>query len=174
MVRPLLSGCALCATLGRTCCQSREILVTEGDKRRIAAFAGECAFWEYAPPLDPDYLDQGDDPNWLAWAFLPDGTRPILKRRPNGDCCFLGEAGCTLPPEVRPLVCRLFPYTYTERGVNGVVNECPLAAIPPATTILEALGMQMADAVRWHRMLYDELRTKEPCDADRVDIRPAA
>lgn len=168
-----LSGCALCATLGKTCCQSREILVTEGDKSRIGRFTGEQDTWEHARPNDLDYLDQDDDPNWLAWAFRPDGTRPILKRQPNGDCRFLSAAGCTLPLEVRPLVCRLYPYTYTERGLDGVADDCPREVVPPGRTILQVLDMRQADAIRWRRMLYTELRTKEPCDADRADVRPA-
>lgn len=173
MEQPALRGCALCATLGKTCCQSREILVTPGDQSRIATFSGRRKFWEFAPPNDPDYLDQDDDPNWLAWAFRPDGTRPILKRHPNGDCHFLGRTGCTLPLEVRPLVCRLYPYTYTERGLDGVADDCPREVIPPGKTILQVLDMRQADAIRWHHMLYAELRTKEPCDAHRVDVRPA-
>lgn len=173
MALPTLSGCTLCATLGKTCCQSREIFVTEGDKERIAAFTGVQGFWHDTRPADPDYLDQGNDPNWLAWAFLPDGSRPILKRHPNGDCTFLGSAGCTLPLEVRPLVCRMYPFTYTEHGVNGVVDDCPREVIPPGSTILQVLDMRTADAIRWHTMLYTELRTKEPCHADRADIRRA-
>ena len=173
MAPALLSGCALCATLGRTCCQSREILVTEGDKSRIAKFTGEQAFWEDACPNDPDYLDQDDDPNWIAWAFRPDGSRPILKRESNGDCRFLNGVGCVLPLEVRPLVCRLFPYAYTERGLNGIVNECPREVVPTGQTILQVLDMRQADAIRWYRMLYTELRTKEPWDADWADLRPA-
>ncbi len=159
---PAVWGCALHARLGKTCCQTCEVLVTEGDKRRIEDWTGGRDFWELRAPEDPVYLQQDDDPNWLAWAFRPDGTRPILKRRPGGDCSFLGAAGCTLPVEVRPLVCRLYPYTYTERGIDGVSNGCPQEVIPPGRTLLEVLDMRREDAERWHRMLYTELRTRRP------------
>ena len=168
-----LSGCAKCATLGKTCCQSREILVTAGDQERITAFTGSGDFAAYAFPADPAYLAQDDDPNWLLWAFRPDGTRPILRRQPNGDCMFLGAAGCVLPLEVRPLVCRLYPYTYTERGIDGVSNECPPEVIPAGSTILQVLDMRLVDAVRWHEMLYNELRTRGPFDANRPHLRSA-
>lgn len=167
-----LSGCAKCAALGKTCCQSREILVTEGDKARIKAFAGREDAWEFQPVADPAYMDQDDDPHWLEWAFRADGSRLILKRRPNDDCEFLSTSGCTLPMEVRPLVCRLYPFTYTERGLSRVDDECPSEAIPPGQTILQVLDLRLADAVRWHHMLYTELRTKEPFDVDRADLRP--
>lgn len=159
-------GCARHALMGRTCCQTCEVLVTEGDKRRIADHAGREDFWEDRAPGDPVYLEQDDDPNWLRWAFHPDGTRPVLTRRPDGDCTFLGEAGCTLPLEVRPLVCRLYPFTYTERGIDGVSDGCPREVVPPGRSILDVLGMCRDAAARWHRMLYTELRTKRPCASD--------
>jgi Fe-S-cluster containining protein len=35
------------------------------------------------------------------------GRGPILKRRPNGDCVYLGENGCTIHDRA-PTVCRVF------------------------------------------------------------------
>jgi Fe-S-cluster containining protein len=166
-------GCARCGTLGKTCCQTREVMTTAGDRERIAAHTGTRDFWEYKYPCEPSYLEQDNDPNWLAWGFRPDGTRPILRHRPNGDCCFFSAAGCALPMEIRPLICRLYPFTYTERGIDGVSNECPREVIPAGHTILEVLGMKLADAIRWHELLYAELRPKEPCDVNRPDIRSA-
>lgn len=168
-----LSGCAKCATLGKTCCQQREIFVTEGDKLRIAEFTGDFSFWENTVPTDPSYYDQDDDPNWLKWVFQPDGSRPVLKRLVNGDCRFLSPAGCALPMETRPIVCRMYPYTYTEHGIDGVCDDCPPAVIPPGQSILQVLDMRLEDATRWHQQLYAELRTKERCDAHRIDLRPA-
>lgn len=170
---PTLWGCRKCATLGKTCCQVCEILVTAGDVHRIEAHTGRADFWSDAKPNDPRYLDQDDDPNWLRWVFRPDGTRPVLRRQENGDCAFLTSAGCSLPMEIRPLVCRLYPYAYTEAGINGVSDGCPPAVIPPRSTILKVLDMQLPDAVRWHRMLYSELQTGTPYDASRDNLRPA-
>lgn len=35
------------------------------------------------------------------------GSGPILKRKPNGDCVYLGENGCTIHDRA-PIVCRVF------------------------------------------------------------------
>jgi Fe-S-cluster containining protein len=163
-------GCVKCAQITKTCCQRCEVLVTAGDKQRIADYTGRTDFWEYRAPTDPVYLEQDDDPNWLKWAFRPDGTRPILKRRTAGDCTFLTPRGCSLPMEVRPLVCRIYPYTYTERGIDGVSDGCPDEVVPPGSTILKVLDMRRTDAERWHTRLYTELRTGKPCDEDRPDL----
>jgi Fe-S-cluster containining protein len=168
-----LWGCAKCATLGKTCCQRREVFVSAGDLVRIAAHAGRTGFWNCQPPADESYVDAGADPVWRQRAFRPDGTRPILHRRPDGDCTFLGAHGCTLPLEVRPLVCRLYPYTYTEKGINGVDESCPPGVVAPGGTILKVLDLRLADAIRWRQMLYTELLTGEPCDERRFDLRPA-
>ncbi|MCA9243890.1 MAG: YkgJ family cysteine cluster protein [Phycisphaerales bacterium] len=153
-----LWGCAKHAQMGKTCCQTCEILVTEGDRERIHAHTGQQDFWEYRTPSDPVYLEQDDDPNWLKWAFRPDGARAVLRRPASGDCRFLGPAGCSLPMETRPLVCRLYPFTYTERGIDGVSDGCPREVIPPGSTILQVLDMRREDADRWHAQLYAELR----------------
>jgi Fe-S-cluster containining protein len=172
--KPEVWGCAKCSQLGKTCCQEREIFVTPGDRQRIALHTGLKDFWEYRAPADPSYLDQDDDPVWLHSVFRADNTRPILKRKPNGDCGFLGPAGCVMPVEVRPLVCRLYPYEYTFQGITGVAGDCPKEVIPPGSTILTVLDMRAADAVRWHRMLYAELRAdKEPGHESGPHIRSA-
>jgi Fe-S-cluster containining protein len=151
-------GCAKHALVERTCCQTSEVFVTEGDRRRIAEHTGRADFWEDRVPCDPSYLDQEDDPAWLLGAFGPDGSRPILRRAADGSCTFLGSKGCTLPVGVRPLVCRLYPFEYTEEGIRGVGGRCPPYVVPPGSTLLDTLGMRRADAERWHGILYRELR----------------
>lgn len=167
---PATWGCAKCAMLGKTCCQQREIFVTLGDRQRVALHTGLQDFWEDRSPADPSYLDQSNDPNWLQWVFRTDGTRPVLKRQPNGDCRFLGSQGCTLPTEVRPLVCRLYPYEYCESGIIGIASDCPREVVPPGSTILKVLDMRLADALRWHRILYNELRSS-PASEDSFHDR---
>jgi Fe-S-cluster containining protein len=159
-------GCVKCAQITRTCCQQREIFVTVGDQARITRHTGLSGFWEYRAPTDPDYVDQDHDPNWLRWVFRPDGTRPILRRAENGDCSFLTPAGCQLPVEIRPIVCRLYPFAYTEAGLTGIDSACPPEVIPPGSHLLQVLDMRLADAQRWHAMLYHELRTRTPYDAE--------
>ena len=168
--------CAQCASLQKTCCQRAEILVTDGDIHRIAAHTTAAAadFVEFRAPADPAYLEPDDDTNWLRYTVEPDGTRRVLRRREGGDCTFLGEAGCVLPLEVRPLVCRLYPYSYTERGIDGYDDDyCPTALLAPpgsGLTMLTVLGMRIDDGRRWHTMLYAELRAQR--DGERQGPPP--
>ena len=167
--------CARCASLQRTCCQRAQILVTDGDIARIHAHTGAEDFWEPRLPASPDYAQHDpDDPNWLAYTIEPDGTRRVLKRSDEHGCTFLGEHGCRLPESVRPLVCRLYPFAYTERGIEGEDSDyCPTGVLAPpgsGLTMLRVLNMSEADGRRWHRELYDELRER----AQRLGRVPTA
>lgn len=163
--------CARCASMQKTCCQRAEILVTLGDVDRIASHTGRTDFWNQRAPTDGSYLEQDpDDPNWLGYTTDGQGRRRMLRRHPSGDCTFLGEAGCVLPLETRPLVCRLYPFAYTESGLVGEdVDYCPTKALLPANqpgvTMLTVLGMLPADGERWRKELYQELRSERgaPC-----------
>jgi Fe-S-cluster containining protein len=155
--------CVRCARHMKTCCQTREIYATPGDVERIAAHTQQDDFYHYQVPDDPDYLDHDDDPSWRDHVFRDDNSRRVLKRQPNGDCTFLGPQGCVLPLEVRPLVCRLYPYDYTEDGIRDELSQgCPLELVPPGQSLLVALDMKLADAQRWHRQLYEEILLEDP------------
>jgi Fe-S-cluster containining protein len=153
----------------RTCCQTAEVYTTPGDAERIAKHTGQSDFYEFAVPEDPIYAQENDDPTWVRTIFLEDGTRRVLKRRPDGDCTFLGEAGCVLPLEVRPLICRIYPYDFNADGLyddEHLARGCPLELIRPGETLLSELDMRRADAERWHKQLYEEIKAEKP------DARP--
>ena len=151
--------CERCAAIGSTCCSKvRDILLTDGDVRRISAQLEQEDFYEYRVPCDPAYLEQDDDPNWNLYTVNPDGTRRVLKRQSNGSCLLLTETGCRLAEEVRPLVCRLFPYEYTEREISGTDAECPAQLLGDGETIYQALRMRDDVAHEWWETLYRELR----------------
>ncbi len=156
-----LHPCARCARVQRTCCQRAEILVTGGDVERIRAhLGGRDDFHERRVPTDPAYVEHDPrDPEWRALTVCADGRRHMLRRRDDGDCTFLGAAGCTLPESVRPLVCRLYPWTYTAAGLDGEDPDyCPIALFGGASTsMLAVLAMAQADADRWRTRLYAEL-----------------
>jgi len=132
--------------------------LTGGDLERIAGFAGRSDFWEFRRPENPDYLDQDDDPNWLHYTLRSDGTRRVLKRGASGDCGFLTATGCRLPVSVRPLICLLHPFTYTEKGIDGTGSDCPSHLLPEGETLLESLSMNPAQGEEWRARLYSELR----------------
>lgn len=153
------SLCSRCAQRGKTCCQICEIYVTPGDVQRIGTFVGHFDFFEFRKPVDPQYLDQDDDPEWARCVFRPDGSRRVLRRSTSGDCVFLGPVGCRLPWEVRPLVCRLYPVEYTAGGLKpDLADGCPVNLLPPGQDLLQALGMTWEKAEVWWRQLYAEIR----------------
>jgi Fe-S-cluster containining protein len=155
------SLCSHCARCQRTCCQFTEIYVSLGDLARIAAHTGSRDFFEYAAPVDPDYQTQ-DDPVWQTHVFREDGTRRVLKHHPNGDCHFLTPTGCNLPQKVRPLVCRLYPFQYDERGLLDVAGQyCPMNFLAPGQDLVVVLNMKFEDAVHWHEQLYAEIREEK-------------
>ena len=150
--------CARCARHQKTCCQVPQIFVTRGDLARIEAETGRTEFSEFRLPDHPGYADQDDDPIWRDNAFQPDGTRRVLKKQLNGDCTFLGPAGCTLTTSARPLVCRLYPFDYTADGfLDNLAPGCPLELLQPGQALLPTLGMSREVAESWRRQLYDEL-----------------
>jgi uncharacterized protein len=164
--------CAKCAQHELTCCQGTEVFVTDGDVRRIATHVGKADFWEYRQPKDPVYtMHQPADPHWLRYTVRSDGTRPQLKHQRSGDCTFLTSTGCALPSEVRPLICRLYPHDYTEHGIVGIVSGCPLYLLDQGQTLIGAIGIDAADAKRWHAQLYSELRTGSVWYENRHHLR---
>ena len=159
--------CARCARHMKTCCQTAEIYVTPGDAERIGDYTGRRDFHEYRTPDNPDYADQDDDPVWRDHVFQADGSRRVLRKQPNGDCTFLGVAGCVLPLEVRPLICRIYPFDYDAHGiVDELATGCPLELLAPRQGLIEALGMNREDAERWQRQLYAEVRLERQEQAD--------
>ncbi|MEZ6062190.1 MAG: YkgJ family cysteine cluster protein [Planctomycetaceae bacterium] len=151
--------CVRCARYMKTCCQTCDIYATPGDVERIAEYTGTSGFTEFRTPDDPRYLDQDDDPVWRDHVFRGDGSRRVLKRQATGDCTFLGENGCRLPLEIRPLICRLYPFDYDADDLrDGLSEGCPVELLRPGQGLLQALEMNSADARRWHQQLYQEIR----------------
>lgn len=158
--------CVQCAQTRPTCCQVSEVYVSPMDLMRIRAYLGTDEFWEMKAPADPSYFEQDDDPTWQARVFGPDRRRRILKRPEGGDCRFLSPAGCVLPMEVRPVICRLYPYKYNDRGIQGVELRCPVQLLPPGQSVLQALGMEdLATAQRWRAQLYKEILLEQHAPA---------
>lgn len=160
--------CVQCARQGRTCCQWSEIYVSR-DVGRIARHAGREDFYEFAAVRNPDYEDPSDDPVWTAHVFRADGTRRVLKKRPSGDCLFLGPEGCVLALSARPLICRLYPFTYDADGIRDELDAgCPSHLLAPGESLPTRLGMNREAARDWHRLLYEEILHDD--DDHRADL----
>jgi len=151
--------CVRCARHMKTCCQTSEIFVSLADVARIREASGREDFFERRAPHNPSYADQDDDPVWRDAVFGADGKRRVLRRRPDGDCTFLGPRGCELSLEIRPLVCRIYPFEYDATGIvdDSLDPRCPRELLKPRQGLLQALGMERADAERWRTQLYSEL-----------------
>lgn len=164
--------CLVCASQGHTCCQGHDIYVTLGDCRRIGSHGGAVDFYEYRGCCHADYADQGDDPLWQQHVFRSDGSRRVLKRMNNGNCIFLGPAGCGLPLAVRPLVCRLYPYLYSAGRISGAWDdECPAARTQDRSVMEKGIaGIQWRQAQLWHRMLYSEILWEADPDENRLNL----
>lgn len=158
--RDLGSFCLSCASQGHTCCQGHDIYVTRGDCSRIEHFTGTSRFFEYRGCSIADYADQDDDPIWRQYVFCKDGSRRVLEQSADCNCLFLGAAGCALPLNTRPLVCRLYPHLYSAAGIAGRWDdECPATRSQAAPLIEQGIaGVQFQQAAQWHRMLYTEIQ----------------
>lgn len=159
---PLEILCVRCARHHETCCQNTDIYVTLQDVRRIEDHVGFGGFFEFRQPADPVYVFQADDPLWMEKVFQPDGSRRVLRHKENEDCLFLGGEGCTLPSEVRPLICRLYPFDYNAEGLKPEpASGCPKHLLAPGQSVFDGVGVNPDNARRWHAMLYEELQ-QEP------------
>ncbi len=152
------SLCERCAAEGFTCCQNTRVFLTLGDVVRIAAAVGHKQFVDYAD-VQPDADVEDIDPAW-AKTFASSRSRRILKHKAEQprDCVLLTESGCCLPVEARPLLCRLYPFDYTEHTIKGLYPHlCPEPERSNPPLLLALLGMNRDAAEQWRRLLYKEI-----------------
>lgn len=161
----MTTQCYQCSQNGTSCCKGTQILLTTGDVRRIARFLDAFNFFTFEVP-DLIYRDPGDDPAWLMLTIRPDGRRRVLKRTAEKSCTMLAENGCLLPITVRPLICRLHPYAFSEAEISGVDPTCPMSHEGNWPVLLEQLGMAMNEARIWHSLLYRELHLDETASSE--------
>lgn len=158
--------CLSCAATRRTCCQVSDINITDADLERIRVHTGRDDFHEIRFLVDhyyePDEWQDAEDPIWHKLVFRADKKGQALRRRPGGDCWFLGVDGCVLPNDVRPLICRIHPYYYSDKGLLRLdPRYCPpgtFDGFPGMEEAAAAFGVSREQAESWRRQLYEELR----------------
>lgn len=155
----MLLHCIECARRGQSCCRNVHIYLTCGDVERIACFQKTDDFYHLAP-LTPDYEDGGGDPAWNPAILDETGRRRVVRQKGNSDCCFLTETGCRLPSDVRPLLCRIYPYDFREGALCGISSACPVAGESQWLGILEASEMKQTNARDWVAQLYEEIHAE--------------
>jgi len=155
--------CVRCARHQSTCCQGSDIHVTLADVRRIAQHRAESGlqtsdFTEFRTPAYSVDDQMIEDPFWFRHVFRPDGTRRVLRQKENRDCTFLGEQGCTLPAETRPLVCRLYPFDYGAEGIlPRLVSGCPVELLDSGNDLVKELQMSAHHAEKLRAQFYVEI-----------------
>lgn len=148
--------CAGCAQAGTSCCVNRHIYVTAEDIRRIRQATGENDF-TVREAVFGAYADQTDDPAWSQYV-LDNKDRRVLQRRQDGSCHFLGREGCVMDLATRPILCRLYPFEYAEKGIQGLDTQCPVSRCGDPERALQEMGMVPDNLDAWHRQLYREIR----------------
>jgi uncharacterized protein len=157
--------CQRCIKYQKSCCNGPNITLTLGDVSRITLASGQRDFVEFKVYSDLSFLEAyAYDPNWKEYTFSSGNRNRQMKMNTQGDCPFLGADGCTLSEDDRPLICRLYPYSYNEFGMIGLIlNEdlfCPLHLLKAGETLPQMLEITSEQADRWRTMLYTELRAE--------------
>ena len=75
--------------------------------------------------------------------------------RKDGACVFLRDAGCSLPREVRPYYCRIFPFwVLADRITLFTPDDCLAIKEHPRTGhLLPAMGMSAKTVLEMHGRL---------------------
>lgn len=122
--------CARCPKLlGRSCCEpgpeDKLTTLTRADVARIAAHTGrsERAFVETEWLTQSEAFDYETRRPIFAGYFRAEPKRLTLSRR--GEACVFHDpaSGCTLPGDVRPVACRLYPFEPWPDGTLAIVPE---------------------------------------------------
>lgn len=121
MTLPHPDVCCRCAASGPTCCSlagADEEFCFPISPTEMAAITGTHPF---TPPADGDIFIQAANtpgfvaqmgtlfPDWDVETVFPASGAHWRLVTQKGHCIFLGETGCLLERQVRPLYCRLFP-----------------------------------------------------------------
>ncbi len=88
--------------------------------------------------------------------FPSHGHHLRLATRPDGDCVFLGPAGCVLPRDARPYYCHLFPFWVYKRRFTLFTPEHCLALQEGKGSVQlveEVMGVRLSEIATHHGRL---------------------
>ena len=162
-----MSTCAECAKIQKTCCEEEITFVglTCGDIERISEFTGQEDFYElqavdeelkdiYVNPLN--YSE--NDRIYVTYFFDSEGRRNVLKKNKNGECCFITDNGCLLPSNIRPLICRIYPYEWNDQHEIWVeAGYCPKELFKDNEDLIRKVGLSAEEAKRLVSQFYAEI-----------------
>jgi Fe-S-cluster containining protein len=131
------------------------VFITREDAARVEKYLGRSDFYVYEK-ADKAFETCTEEPDWPGYVTRTDGTRRVLRRNEKKACSLLSDQGCTLPSEVRPLICRLYPYEYTKEEIVGMCRGCPVSRKYEGIIPLVELSMDPASAERLRVQLYEQ------------------
>lgn len=159
--------CEICSKKQITCCERDriEVPLTTGDIRRIAGFTGRNDFYSLLP-VNEDLKREYENPEnvrpggeiYVRYLFDADGRRNVLAKRDGHSCLFLSAGGCELPPDVRPLACRLYPYNWNDNADIWIdANYCPRGHFADEEELKSSICLPEAEARRLVELFYREI-----------------
>lgn len=166
-----MSKCSECAKLQTTCCEDvrSEIGVTSGDIRRILEFTGRNDFYHLMPVLEenkyilenPANIEKGSEV-YVRYFFDDQGRRNVLKKNEKKACCFLSQDGCALPLDIRPIMCRLYPYHWDDDGnIEITAFGCPKSLFKDEQEIRAELCIPEEEAKKLITVFYAEIMSNK-------------
>lgn len=159
--------CAQCARIQKTCCEREAtwVALTERDITRISRFSGREDFFAWEPveeELKDVYANpfcyEEDDHIYVKYLFNDQGCRPVLKKNSDHSCCLATPTGCSLPHDLRPLLCRIYPYDWNDRleiWVDG--GYCPERLFRNEEDMIKKIGLSREDALELIKQFYAEI-----------------
>lgn len=152
----MLSYCLDCAAKKRSCCGNVNIYITQADVDRIRLAGVDHDFFSLET-LSEEYLDGGGDPAWNPLILDESGRRRVLLQQSGGNCIFLSSTGCRLASNVRPLLCRIYPFEFLGEKIVGISHYCPVSLEQNWQEILNMSEMNSVSALEWIKQLYREI-----------------
>ena len=161
------SACARCpAAQGRSCCEvegdERLASLTRGDIARIQNATGLAASrFVDGEILSPERALEYERLRPANRGAVRNGVRAHLLAREGACVLHRPGLGCSLDPEVRPLLCRLYPLEVDELGRLRAEPHGPCHAVDLGSetrALLADLATDETTVRRLHAQLLTELR----------------
>lgn len=169
------SVCARCAARGTACCEVPEgeklATLTFADIERIEQATGMPAHrFVEREQLDPAVRLAYETSRPIYRGMFVGGVRHGLKAR-DGACVFLERGrGCALPPEAKPMACRLYPFDFDVLGEVTLLDAPHCLALSSARSANHLLRM-FGTSQKALRELRGQALVEAAAHAERLERR---
>lgn len=156
--------CKKCSQIIRTCCEKPtvDVALTNADIERIATVTQLRDFYELRDVEGGSYSSPAnyskEEEIYIMNIFKKDGRRNVLKHKNNGKCVLLGDNGCIVSFDVRPLLCRIYPYDWNDnREIWLNPTYCPKELFKDENEMVENIAVDLNTARELVDQLYNEI-----------------